>query len=102
MVDIVGINNTTQQANKIADRSASKSAASKSKEATVAPSTGDRIEISAGVKEAQAVKRLVAAAQSEPDVRPEAVATAKERLQNGEYNGVEASRTAAKKILGMF
>ncbi len=102
MVDIVGINNTTQQTNRISDRSTSKSTSTKSKESSSTPSAGDRIEISAGAKEAQVVKKLVAAAQAEPDVRPEAVAAAKERLQNGEYDGVDVSRQTAKKILGIL
>ncbi|RJP31964.1 MAG: flagellar biosynthesis anti-sigma factor FlgM [Candidatus Omnitrophota bacterium] len=103
MVDIVGINNTAQQANRIAERSTSKSPGTRGKETSSAPSSssGDRIEISAGAKEAQVVKKLVAAAQAEPDVRPEAVNAAKERLENGGYDGIEVSRQTAKKILGI-
>ena len=101
MVDIVGINSTTQLTNRVSDRTASKSASSKTKESSTTVVSGDRIEISAGAKEAQVVKKLVAAAQAEPDVRPDAVAAAKERLTNGGYDGVGVSRQAAMKILGI-
>ena len=58
-------------------------------------------EISAGAKEAHTVGRLVQSARSQPEVRAEAVARAKEKLENGEYEGVVVSRETAKKILGL-
>ncbi len=102
MVDITGINATPQQANRVSGRTANKTDAAKNTEAVSAVNGGDRIEISAGAKEAQTVQKLVSSAQSEPDVRPEAVARAKERLENGEYEGVDVSRQAAKNILGVL
>ncbi len=102
MVDILGINTTQTQASRVSERSSTRSASTKStRDSGSSPSSGDRIEISAGAKEASAVRRLVSIAQAEPDVRPEAVAQAKERLANGEFSGVEVSRQAAKKILGV-
>jgi len=101
MVDIVGINTTTQQTNRVSSRATAKSEAAKAPEAKSTASSGDRIDISAGVQQMQSVKRLVAAAQAEPDYRPEAVSRAKERLDNGEYEGVEVSRQTARKILGL-
>ena len=100
MVDIVGIGSSNQP-NRVSDRPAAKNA-SKAKESTSSSSQSDRIEISAGRKEADVVKRLVNLAQSEPDIRAEAVAQAKERLANGEYEGREVSRETAKRILGIL
>ncbi|MDX9753374.1 MAG: flagellar biosynthesis anti-sigma factor FlgM [bacterium] len=100
MVDIVGLGSATHQPNRISDRPAAKGSAAKGKD-SVSVSAGDRIEISAGRKEADAVNRLVQMAQSEPEVRAEAVARAKEKLANGEYEGIEVSRATAKKILGI-
>lgn len=99
MVDIVGINSTNQP-NRVSDRPAAKNA-SKAKESPSSSSQSDRIEISAGRREADAVRRLVQLAQAEPDIRAEAVAQAKEKLANGEYEGREVSRETAKSILGL-
>ncbi len=101
MVDIVGLNSTQNQINRITERATTRVASAKSKETSSASSPSDRIEISAGAKEASIVRRLVGVAQAEPDVRPDAVAQAKERLANGQYQGIEVSRETAKKILGM-
>jgi len=100
MVDIVGVNNSTTQPSRVSDRTVAKTNAARKREDTVSTTASDRLDISAGVKEAQVVKRLVQTAQTEPDIRPEEVSRAKERLDNGEYNGVEVSRQTAKKILG--
>ncbi len=99
MVDIVGINTTNQQTNRVSG-TPSKGNVSKGRESNSTNATGDRIEISAGAKEAQSVKRLVSSAQAEPDFRPEAVAAAKEKLEKGEFDGIEVSRQTARKILG--
>ncbi|MGI6458460.1 MAG: flagellar biosynthesis anti-sigma factor FlgM [bacterium] len=101
MVDITGVNSQPNQPNRIENRSVSKSSASKSKESSTSGSAGDRIEISADAKEAHTVGRLVQSARSQPEVRAEAVARAKEKLENGEYEGVVVSRETAKKILGL-
>ena len=103
MVDILGINATQNQANRVTEKSSARGTSSKTSasSSSSSASTGDRIEISAGAKEASAVRRLVGLAQTEPDVRPEAVAQAKEKLANGEFNGAEVSRETAKKILGL-
>lgn len=105
MVDILGISTTQNQASRVSERSSTRSVSSKtstsSESSSSSASSGDRIEISAGAKEASAVRRLVSIAQAEPDVRPDAVAQAKERLARGEYDGVEVSRQTAKKILGV-
>lgn len=100
MVDIVGLNTTTQNAARIADRANARASSSKGKENSSAVA-GDRIEISAGAKEAQSIKRLVSAAQAEPDFRPEAVSKAREKVENGELDGIEVSRQTARKILGI-
>ncbi|MBN2325721.1 MAG: flagellar biosynthesis anti-sigma factor FlgM [Candidatus Omnitrophica bacterium] len=101
MVDISGIGNTQNQANKITERSSTRSGGSKSNEASSSSSAAsDRLEISAGAKQAGAVQRLTSLAQTSQDVRPEAVAQAREKLEKGEYEGVEVSRETAKKILG--
>lgn len=101
MVDIVGINTTQHQA-RVSERSSARNIGSKSSEtSSSSSSSGDRIEISAGAKEASAVRRLVGLAQAEPDVRPQAIAQAKERLANGEFEGIDVSRQTAKKILGI-
>lgn len=105
MVDIVGISTTQNQANRVAERGSTRGVSSKSSsssESSSSSGTGDRIEISAGAKEASLVQRLVGLAQSEPDTRPEAVERAKEKLANGEFEGTEVSRQAAKKILGVI
>ena len=102
MVDIVGINSTNNQVNRVADRSVAKVSSSKGREPdSSSAEVGDRIEISAGAKEASVLTRLVSSAQAEPDVRPEAVSRAKEKLDSGGFNGIEVSRQAAKKILGI-
>jgi anti-sigma28 factor (negative regulator of flagellin synthesis) len=100
MVDITGIGSQPNQPNRVTERSVAKTSASKSKESPNATSTGDRVEISAGAKEAHTLGRLVSVAQAQPEVRPEAVAKAKEKLENGAYQGVEVSRETARKILG--
>lgn len=101
MVDIVGLSSSTQQTNRITDRPAAKSSAARAKESTSSPARGDQIDISTGRKEAVTVSRLILAAQAEPDIRAEEVARAKEKLDNGEYEGREVSRQTAKKILGL-
>lgn len=103
MVDIFGINSTPNQPNRVTDRPVSKASSSKTKETTSSSSTtsSDRIEISSGAKEAQSINRLITVAQAQPEVRADAVARAKERLENGEYKGVEVSRQAARRILGL-
>jgi anti-sigma28 factor (negative regulator of flagellin synthesis) len=101
MVDLTGVNAQSNQANRVTERAAAKSGGTKAKEpAAMAPPT-DRIEISAGAKEAQTISHLVQLAQAEPEIRPEAVAQAKEKLAQGGYEGIEVSRQTAKKILGM-
>lgn len=103
MVDIVGINSSSNQPNRVSDRSqVGKSGGQKARETGSSSSSAptDRIEISAGVREAGVLNRLVQTAQAQPEVRAEAVAAAKEKLANGEFEGVEVSRNAAKKILG--
>ncbi len=102
MVDIVGINSAQNHANRVTERASSKNIGTKTRESnSSAPSSGDRIEISAGAKEASAVSRLIGLAQAEPDVRPEAVAQAREKLASGQFEGLDVSRNAAKKILGV-
>jgi anti-sigma28 factor (negative regulator of flagellin synthesis) len=103
MVDIVGINSAQNHANRVTERGSAKNVGSKTRESSSSSSSssGDRIEISAGAKEASAVSRLMGLAQAEPDVRPEAVAEAREKLANGEFEGLDVSRDAAKKILGV-
>lgn len=100
MVDIVRINSTGSQVNKIPDRPATKSVESKSSSATSAPQT-DTIELGAGAREASVVSRLVSSAQASPNVRADAVAAAKEKLANGEFNTRAAFEGAAKGILGI-
>lgn len=101
MVDIVGINSTSNQPNKVTERGSSKTTSSKMKDTPSSSPVGDRIEISANAKEASTIGRLVDLAQSESDIRPEEVEKARERLENGEYNGIEISRQTAKKMLGI-
>ncbi len=101
MVDITGVNTSSNQPNRITERSISRAGGSKSKNVSSSATAGDRVDISAGVKEADTVKKLVQSAQSQPEIRPELVAAVKERLERGEYEGVEVSRQTAKKILGI-
>lgn len=103
MVDISGINSSNNQLNRVTDRSGNRAGGvSKNKaDSPGATSQSDRIEISASAKEASAITRLVSSAQSEPDIRPEAVAQAKAKLESGGFEGVEVSRQAARKILGI-
>ena len=100
MVDIVGISSSTQQTNRITDRPAAKASAARAKESS-SSTRGDQIDISTGRREAVTVSRMIKAAQAEPDVRAEEVARAKEKLENGEYDGTDVSRATAKKILGL-
>lgn len=100
MVDITGVNSSNLQPNRVTDRSSTRSSSSSSSGTTGSSSTGDRIEISSGARQASSLRSLVQTAQAEPDVRPEAVAQARERLESGGYQGAEVSREAAKKILG--
>jgi anti-sigma28 factor (negative regulator of flagellin synthesis) len=101
MVDIVGISSSSQT-NRVSDRPSAKGSAAKVKSTSSPSSQSDRIDISAGKREADAVKRLVSLAQSGSDIRPEAVTQAKEKLANGEYEGIEVSRETAKRILGIM
>ncbi|MBI1387363.1 MAG: hypothetical protein GC154_02815 [bacterium] len=101
MVDLSSIQPSSNRPNQISERSVSKTSSNRAKESSSTPSTStDRIEISAGAREAGVLNRLVKSAQSEPDVRVDAVEQARQRLANGEYEGVEVSRETAKKILG--
>lgn len=99
MVDISGINPSNLQPNRVTDRVSGRGNAP-ARQDSVSTSTGDRIEISTGAREVSTLRRLVQTAQSQSDIRPEAVARAKEKLDNGEYEGVEVSRSAAQRILG--
>ncbi len=102
MVDIVGLNNNTNQPNRV-DKSSSKGVNARNKEAPETTSSSvakDTIDIAAGAKEAQAVKRLIASAQAQPDVRADAVEAAKQKLANGGFDGRDVSEQAARKILG--
>ncbi len=101
MVDLTGINTQANQANRVTERPAPKGTSAKSNEPAATPSPTDRIEISAGAKEAQTVSNLVQLAQAESDIRPSVVTQAREKLEQGGYDGLEASRQAAKKILGL-
>lgn len=101
MVDIVRINSTGSQVNKIPDRPAAKSTESSSSSASSSAPQTDTIELGAGAREASVVSRLVSAAQAEPNVRADAVAAAKEKLANGEFNTRAAFEGAAKGILGI-
>ncbi|MFB3787284.1 MAG: flagellar biosynthesis anti-sigma factor FlgM [bacterium] len=101
MVDLTGINTQANQANRVTERAVSKGTGAKANEPAATPSPTDRIEISAGAKEAQTISNLVQLAQAESDMRPAVVAQAKEKLEQGEYEGIEASRQAAQKILGV-
>lgn len=102
MVDISSIGNTQNQANKITERNSTRGAESKSAETSSNSSaSSDRLEISAGAKQASAVGRLANLAQASQDVRPEAVAQAKEKIEKGEFEGIEVSRETARKMLGL-
>ncbi|MBZ0258939.1 flagellar biosynthesis anti-sigma factor FlgM [bacterium] len=102
MVDIVGINSSANHPNRVGDRgSVAKGSSSQAKETSSTTTNSDRIEISAGARQVGVLSRLVKTAQAEPNVRADAVARAKEKLENGEFEGVEVSRDAAKKILGV-
>ena len=102
MVDIVGVNSSTTQPARVSDRSVAKGGSAKSKGESVSSASSDRLDISTGGKEVKSVvDRLIVTAQAEPDIRPEEVSRAKERLDNGDYNGIEVSRQTAKKILGL-
>ncbi len=102
MVDIVRINSTgNNQINRVTDRPAAKSTeAGSAGTSNSAPQT-DTINIGAGAREATTVQNLVALAQAEPNVRTDAVAAAKEKLANGEFNTRAAFEGAAKGILGI-
>lgn len=100
MVDIVRIN-SGNQVSRIPDRPAAKSTESTSSSSTFSAPQTDTIDIGAGAREASVVQRLVAAAQASPNVRADAVAAAKEKLANGEFNTRAAFEGAAKGILGI-
>lgn len=101
MVDIVRINSSGNQINRVQDRPAARSSESTSSSSSSSAPQTDTIDIGAGAREASVVQRLVASAQASPNVRAEAVAAAKAKLANGEFNTREAFQGAAKGILGI-
>ncbi len=102
MVDIVGINSSANQPNRVGGRdNVAKGSSSEAKSSSSTTPASDRIDISAGARQVGVLSRLVKTAQAEPNVRADAIARAKEKLENGEFEGVDVSRDAAKKILGV-
>ena len=100
-MSITGVNNTPNQPNRVTERGGvTRNSDVKSKEvqSTSSSTNSDSIEISAGAKEAGTVQRLTQSAQTSPDIRVDVVAAAKEKLANGEYEGVEISRQTAEKL----
>lgn len=101
MVDLIGINSNNLNPNRVQDRSSARSSEVKRDTANTGNTSSDRIEISSGARDMSALRNLVQTAQAQPEVRTEAVEKARQKLENGEFNGVEVSREAAKNILGV-
>ena len=101
MVDIVRINSSGSQVNRIPDRASPKASEAKASSGSSSSLPTDTLDIGTGAREASIVKRLISIAQSEPNVRAEAIAVAKEKLSNGDFEGIEVSRDTAKRILGI-
>ena len=99
MVDITGISNQPVHANRAADRSSPAARAKDAASSNASGSASDSVEISAAAKEGQSVNRLVSAAKVSPDVRADAVAKAKQTLEDGGFAGRDVSRKAAENIL---
>lgn len=102
MVDITGIGNQPVQSTRNTDRASASARAKDSQASSGSGTSGDSVEISAGVREGQTVGRLVDGAKATPEIRSEAIARAKETLDNGGFEGRDVSRKAAENILDML
>jgi hypothetical protein len=62
----------------------------------------DKVEIAATAAKASEVARVADLAKASPDIRPDVVERARQRLESGEYLTEEVTRRVAEKIAESF